>query len=311
MFYYMNPAAEKMLSANSVLRERLFGNAPLEIAVQRYSREQVISRLAGAGEGDSQVELFGDRATMSSKGRRFEVELRGQIILLRDVTDQHLIDQEIGKLYRHELGAALDVLGVGVNSARQLIENARAEEAAELLDQVEAKRNELVTMLEERIDFIRLHSDTFQIRATALNLNLVVDKCVNNYVESASAKGLALKSNHLHTPGVTVRGEEAFLRRALDNLIRNAIKFCNKGTDIEVFLGTENGQAIVKVEDNGPGIPKENLGKIFQLGFTTGGTGRGLYLAQRIALAHGGKIDVKNRPGQGTCFTLRLPIVTE
>jgi len=53
MFYYMNPAAEKMLSANSVLRERLFGNAPLEIAVQRYSREQVISRLAGAGEGDS------------------------------------------------------------------------------------------------------------------------------------------------------------------------------------------------------------------------------------------------------------------
>jgi signal transduction histidine kinase len=311
MFYYMNPAAEKMLSANSVLRETLFGTGPLESAVQRYAREEVISRLGGAGDGDSRVELFGDRATMSSNGRRFEVELRGQIILLRDVTDQHLIDQEIGKLYRHELGAALDVLGVGINSARQLIEGARTAEASEVLDQVEAKRTELVTMLEERMDFIRLHSDAFQVRPTALNLNLVVDKCVNNYVEFASAKGITLRSNHLHTPGVTVRGEDSFLRRALDNLIRNAIKFSDKGTEIEVSLGTENGMAFVRVEDNGPGIPKENLGKIFQLGFTTGGTGRGLYLAQRIALAHGGKIHVKNRPGQGACFTLRLPFVAE
>jgi len=312
MFYYMNPAAERMLTANRVLREKLFGAGPLETAALHYTREEAISRLANAGEGDPQVELFGDRARMSSNGRRFEVELRPEIVLLRDVTDQRLIDEEIGRLYRHELGAALDVLGIGVNSARQLIQEARSKEAAEALEHVEAKRSELVTMLEERIDFIRLHSDAFQIRAAALNLNLVVDKCVNNYVESAAVKGIRLRSNHLHTPGVTVRGEESFLKKALDNLIRNAIKFCDKGSEIEVSLGTEeNGQAFIAVEDNGPGIPRENLGKIFQLGFTTNGAGRGLYLAQRIAHAHGGKIDVKNRPGQGACFTLRLSHATE
>jgi signal transduction histidine kinase len=166
-------------------------------------------------------------------------------------------------------------------------------------------------MLEERMDFIRLHSDAFQIRPSAVNLNLVVDRCVGNYREAAGSKGVLVKSNHLHVPGVLVRGEERFLIRALDNIIRNAIKFSAKGVKIEITLGTENLDALVRVEDGGPGISAENLGKIFQLGFTTGGSGRGLYLARRIATAHRGRIDVRSKPGHGACFTLRLPLLVE
>jgi signal transduction histidine kinase len=180
-----------------------------------------------------------------------------------------------------------------------------------MLEQVEQKRVELFTMLEERMDFIRLHSDSFQIMPSTVNLNLVVDRCVSNYRETAAGKGVRIVSDHLLQSAVYVRGEERFLVRALDNLVRNAIKFTDKGGEIEISVGREKLEAFAKVRDNGPGIAPEHLGKIFQLGFTTGGTGRGLYLARRIAVAHNGRIEAKSVPGDGACFVLRLPVITE
>jgi len=310
--FYMNPAAERMLNDNRQLKEVLFGEGPLEESLRRYSRDQVVSRTtASIRQGNETTEIFGDRIIIRIGERRFDVELGAQVVLMRDATDQHLIDEEIGKLYRHELKAALEVMGVGLDSVKQLVTEGSSQEAVEFLQQVEEKRVELVSMLEERIDFIRLHSDAFHIRPATINLNLVVDKCVSNYREAALGKGVSIKSNHLHAPAVSVSGEESFLVRALDNIIRNAVKFSKKGGHIRVSLGHEGFEAFVRVEDNGPGIPLENLGKIFQLGFTTGGTGRGLYLARRIALAHNGRIEVKSSGARGACFTLRLPVLTE
>lgn len=312
LLYYMNPAAETMLNRNAPLRERLFGNGSVEEALRRYSRESVLSRIkASVRESGEEVEVFGDRVTVTCDGKRFEVELGHQVILMRDTTDRHVIEREIGKLYRHELKAALDVMGAGLTTVEELIRREQAEEALKLLSQVEHRRRELFTMMEERIDFIRLHSDAFQIRPAAVNLNAVVDKCVGNYRDAAQGKGIRLESNHLHAPCVIVQGEERFLVRALDNIIRNAVKFSGEDATIAVMLGVEGREAFVSVKDSGPGIPAENLGKIFQLGFTTGGTGRGLYLARRIASAHHGRLDVKSRSGEGACFTLRLPNASE
>ncbi|MFH1112821.1 MAG: HAMP domain-containing sensor histidine kinase [Pseudomonadota bacterium] len=312
LLYYMNPACERILRANTHLRERLFGTDSLELAFRRYSPGTVLSRLTVPTSHDEDpTEIFGDRVALSSSGRRYEVVLGRQVILIRDTTDQFLIDKEIGKLYRHELKAALDVMGVGLAGAKQMVNESRREESLEFLDQVEQKRADLFSMLEEKMDFIRLHSDVFQIRPTPLNLNLVVEKCVGNYREAAAAKGVVISSDHLHVDAVMVRGEERYLVRALDNLVRNAVKFTASDSEIEVSVGSENMEAFVRVKDGGPGIPTENLGKIFQLGFTTDGTGRGLYLARRIAVAHHGRIDVKNNNGTGACFVFRMPMALE
>jgi signal transduction histidine kinase len=312
LLYYMNPAAESILDENRHLRERLFGSQSLEEALRRYCRDGVLSRIAASMRDDpDSTAIFGDRIAITSGAKRFEVELGQQVVLIRDTTDQFLIDQEIGKLYRHELKAALDVMGVGIDSAKELLKQSRGEQALEVLEQAEKKRGELLTMLEERMDFIRLHSDAFQIHATLVNLNLVVDRCVNNYREAALTRGIKIRSNHLHALAVMVRGEERYLVRALDNIVRNAVKFSQKDSEISVLVGTETMEAFVRVHDSGPGIPPENLGKIFQLGFTTGGTGRGLYLARRIAAAHGGTIEVKSNPGSGATFALRLPLAPE
>ncbi len=312
LLYYVNPAAETLLNQYKELRERIFGNASLEVALKEYSRERVLSRIRDTVREDGRpAEVFGDRISIAADGRRFELDLGRQVILIRDTTDQHLIDEEVGKLYRHELKAALDVMGAGIGSVKELMAEGRTDEGLEMLDQVEKKRSELFSMLEDRIDFIRLHSDLFQIRPSTVNLNMIVDTCMENYREAASAKGVEIRSNHLRTQGVMVRGEERYLVRLLDNIIRNALKFSCAGSKIDVKIGSAGFDAFVAVQDTGPGIPAENLGRIFQLGFTTGGSGRGLYLARRIAEAHHGKIDVKSRPGHGACFTVKLPLVPE
>jgi len=261
-----------------------------------------------ARDNQDKVEIFGDRVAVTTDGKRFEVELGPQVIVLRDSTDQYLIDQEVGKLYRHELKAALEVMGAGIASVGETVRTGNPEEALKLLHVVEQKRGDLSQMLEERIDFIRIHSDSFQVRPDMVNLNLVIDKCVSDYREAAAAKNVTIASNHLETPILTVRGEERFLVRAFENILRNAVRFSDEGSTITITMGSEAYQARVAVQDTGPGIPPENLGKIFKLGFTTGGTGRGLYLARRIVVAHQGRIDVRSRFGQGACFSVVLPI---
>jgi two-component system, NtrC family, sensor histidine kinase KinB len=259
-------------------------------------------------ENGSNTEVFGNRIAITNGGKKFEVELGEQVILLRDVTDHYLIDNEVGRLYRHELKAELDVIAVGLSMARQLVSEGLSDDLLACLDQLEEKRAELCSMLEERIDFIRLHSDAFQIRGSLVKLNLIVDKCVTNYREAAVEKGISIKSNHFDEPPITVLGEERFLSRALDNLIRNAVKFCRQKGEVRILMGIDADEAFVNVEDAGPGIAPEHLQKIFELGFTTGGSGRGLYIAKRIILAHRGRIDVRNCADNGACFALRLPL---
>ncbi|MFH0822750.1 MAG: PAS domain-containing protein, partial [Pseudomonadota bacterium] len=156
-FYYINPAAEKMLADNYDLKERLFGKGPIEDALRKYDRGTVLAGIsAWMRENGTVAEIHGDRVALYVGGRKFQIELHPHIILLKDVTDQHLIDEEVGRLYRHELKAALDVMGAGLETAKQLLKEGVSEEGLECLGQVENKRAELLSMLEERMDFIRL-----------------------------------------------------------------------------------------------------------------------------------------------------------
>ena len=307
--YYMNPAAESMLVENHFLKDDLFGEGSLEQGLRNYSRERVMARLtAKAREGVEDIQLFGNHVIVRNGVKCYDITLGVQVILIRDTTDQRLIDQEIGRLYRHELKAALEIIEVGLETSKQLFQSGQISEGLEFLGQVQTKHSELCAMLEERIDFIRLHSDTFAIRPQNVNLNLIVDKCVSNYRDSALKKQVSIVSNHLKIESIDVHGEERFLRRALDNLVRNAVKFCNPNTQINITIDKNCDEAIIRVQDCSPGIPAEHLAKIFQLGFTTGGTGRGLYMAKRIATAHGGRIEVSSKLNNGSVFTLRLPL---
>jgi signal transduction histidine kinase len=114
----------------------------------------------------------------------------------------------------------------------------------------------------------------------------------------------------------TVLGEAGALRRAVLNLVDNAIKYTPAGGKVELSLVTGNGQALITVRDTGIGIEPDAAARIFEpfvrldaaRGRDTGGTGLGLALVRAIVTAHGGTVEVESAPGAGSRFTIRLPL---
>ncbi len=104
--------------------------------------------------------------------------------------------------------------------------------------------------------------------------------------------------------------DSELLKRALLNLISNAIQAMPKGGKVKLKLSSADGQAVIKVADTGEGISPENMKRIFTPFFTTKAQGNGYGLAevQKVVQCHGGHIEVISKPGEGTEFTLKIPL---
>lgn len=100
----------------------------------------------------------------------------------------------------------------------------------------------------------------------------------------------------------TVPGDETSIERALDNLVRNASKAMNGAGSISIAVRG----ATIEVQDSGPGIAPENLHRIFEPFFSTGGHGLGLAIVRDIMRQHGGSVTVSSQPGHGAKFTLHF-----
>ena len=106
-------------------------------------------------------------------------------------------------------------------------------------------------------------------------------------------------------------GDPDQLRRVLDNLLQNAWEAGGDGVRVGFEVhAAEDGRVTARFEDNGPGIPAEELKRLFRPFHTTkdGGTGLGLALVHRIVEAHGGEVRVESELGQGSTFTILLPV---
>ena len=110
-----------------------------------------------------------------------------------------------------------------------------------------------------------------------------------------------------------VRWDEEAVRRALLSLIDNAVKHGRERGRVTVTAAAESDRVRLAVSDDGPGIARRDRRRIFgrfaRGESTVEGTGLGLYLAEQVALAHGGRIDLETEAGHGSTFSLVLPIV--
>ena len=109
-----------------------------------------------------------------------------------------------------------------------------------------------------------------------------------------------------------VRGDRYLLERAALNLTRNAIEASKPGSAVRLRIERSNGAAVIAVEDRGPGIAPDRIATLFESFSSTKRTGAhlgmGLPNVRRIAVAHGGTVSVKSKPGQGSTFSLSLPV---
>lgn len=140
----------------------------------------------------------------------------------------------------------------------------------------------------------------------------IVNKVVKSAESVASENRVEIAAD-VPRDGCTLIGDEVQIHRAVQNVVINAIQAAaeTKGK-VEVSCAAKDFYVDVRVRDTGPGIPQEQIPKIFDPYFTTkqnkSGTGLGLYITKKVVEDHSGSIKVDSAPGQGTTFTIRLPL---
>jgi heavy metal sensor kinase len=213
-------------------------------------------------------------------------ELRTPLTALRGEAEVALLEAHTVEEYQHVLASQLEEFDKLSQMVNQLLVLARAEAGEIHWTEQSVDLSVLATSLAEQMEPI----------ATAKNVHLEVS--VNQ--------------------GVVVRGDSNWLERLILNLLDNAVKFTEDGGKVLVRLTSENEQAVLRVEDTGVGIPAEAIPRVFERFFraepsrskNVEGVGLGLALAKWIVEQHHGKIEVQSQPGQGSCFTVRLPKAT-
>jgi two-component system sensor histidine kinase SenX3 len=148
-----------------------------------------------------------------------------------------------------------------------------------------------------------------------VDLSIVVAEALDRCRMKASAHGIDLEARG--DPGLVVLGDEDLLVNALRNLLENAVAYSPEQTRVVVSTTrVANDLAEISVADQGIGIPQRDLERIFERFYrvdparsrATGGTGLGLAIVKHVTAAHGGKVTVWSKVGEGSTFTVRLPI---
>jgi len=123
----------------------------------------------------------------------------------------------------------------------------------------------------------------------------------------AGQKGLTLDV----MPGLEVKGDRTLVASALENVLRNAIRYAPPDTAVEVQLTREASAARVTITDSGPGVDEGKLGQIFEPFFrcsASGGVGLGLTIASRVFALHAGQILARNAPDKGLSVIMKMPL---
>jgi len=146
-----------------------------------------------------------------------------------------------------------------------------------------------------------------------VDLGAVVAEASDDFLVPAAARRIAL--DRAIAPGVVVIGDRDALKRAVANLLENAVRLAPQGSQIRLATDSEGGRAWIAVADEGPGIAPEDQPHVFDRFWRAdkgrsradGGTGLGLAIVRQIAESHGGEIRLQSKPGVGSSFVIWLP----
>lgn len=269
----------------------------LRAATQKIAEGDTSVRVGNAASGAGD-EIAGLAADFDRMTIRIEDLLEARERLLRDVS--------------HELRSPLARLQVALGIARQK----KGEDLGPLLDRMEKETERLGELIGLVLSMARLE----QARELAAPTDVRLDELVSALVSDASfeAQGSDRAVKVAKTESVTVRGDAELLRQAIENVVRNALRFAPAGTPVEITLEKVQGDAVeLRVRDRGPGVPTEALTEIFRpftrveaaRDRTSGGAGIGLAITERAVRLHAGSVAATNAEGGGLCVTIRLPLI--
>ena len=211
----------------------------------------------------------------------------------------------------HELRTPLTVLKGGIEVA--LRADRSPPEYRDVLHSSLEEVEQLIALAENLLLLSRLRMENALPRGTVELEPLLID-VVDTGARLADGRGVIVRLGPVEP--LVARGDQLTLRRAIVNLVENAIKFTGAGGTVELSLERDGQHAVVAVRDTGVGVNPEDAERIFEPfvrldGARTtdnGGAGLGLSIVHSIVVAHDGRLSVQTAPGIGSTFTMRLPL---
>ncbi len=184
----------------------------------------------------------------------------------------------------------------------------------EFLGDMNHEIDRLSNVVSDLLTLSRMDSHNMDLHWERVNFSNTVAETIHLLLPQADKRGQRLESRI--TPNIVLSGDASKLSQIVYNLTENALKYTADGGRIVVTLIERGRQAVLTVRDNGIGIPAEDVSHIFDRFYRvdkarsreTGGTGLGLSIVRQLIQLHGGEITVNSRQGEGSEFTVRLPL---
>jgi signal transduction histidine kinase len=264
----------------------------LRQAFEAASQGDLAPRFAGAGKrGDELTDLGRDFDRMTARLRSL---MDGQRRLLHDVS--------------HEMRSPLARLQAAIGLAHQ--NPARMASSFQRIERESVRMDKLV---DELLTLSRLEAGALSGAREEIDVAELLHGIVGDAHFEATAQGRNVAAHG--TADVVLLGQADLLARAIENVVRNAIKHSPEGETIVVDTAVDGGTLRIRVLDRGPGVAAEDLQAIFEPFFRSSGTekdveghGLGLAIARQVVQQHGGTIGAVNRDGGGLCVEIALPL---
>lgn len=220
------------------------------------------------------------------------------------VTSEKRLTQDIS----HELRSPLARLNVALEIAKSKT-NA---ENQPILERIEKESNRLNEMISRLLLLSKLESGGQEIEKQNVNLRKLIEETASDADFEAQAKGKSVKIAAIEDS--RFRGNENLLRSAIENVLRNAVRYTDEKTSVEVALKNADGHHEISITDHGGGVPVDELENLFRPFYRvgearerkSGGVGLGLAIAERAVFAHKGTIKAENT-GDGLLVQIKLP----
>jgi two-component system phosphate regulon sensor histidine kinase PhoR len=320
---------ERVIAANEAIGDLLAIN-PAHAqgrSIQEVIRNPELQRFVGAAldsdepvEGEIAVHVGHEDRTLQANGtvlRGAHGGARGAVVVLNDITRLKRLEavrRDFVANVSHELKTPVTSIK---GFAETLIDGALDEpaDAERFVRIIAGQANRLNSIIEDllALSSLEITAEHGPLLAEA-SISDVLQVAVETCDQKAQAKEIRLR---------VLAGDELFgrfnpplLEQAVVNLIDNAIKYSPNGSPVDVWAEAVDGEAVISVRDEGPGVPREHLSRLFERFYRVdkarsrdlGGTGLGLAIVKHIAQAQGGRAGVQSTLGQGSTFFIALPL---
>ncbi len=265
----------------------------LRAATQRLASGDLSARVSETSRQDELADLGRDFNRMAE---RIEALMKSQQRLVGDVS--------------HELRSPLARLSVALELARLKA----GTEAAPELDRIERETERLNELIGQLLTLAKMESGVSAPPMTNVALNELIQEIVADAGFEAAARNRQVKL--LRCDNCQTEGSPELLRRAIENVVRNAVRYTAEATAVEVTLERDGNQAVISVRDFGKGVPEASLSQLFEPFYRvadardrqTGGIGLGLAITKSAIHLHGGQVSAVNAESGGLIITLTLPV---